>query len=150
MKTFLAAILLSLVLAGCAGRPATRTEAILTQISDLTAARQIFGPPTAENPLDGGQVRAVWDFSRVFNAPARTVERDVIVGYDHDGYPVFRTVSVYMPPHGEFQNCRIDVVAGPDGRILHASSQGNSCDLLLTPQGREAIFGAKPRESGRP
>ncbi len=142
VKALLAALVLCLVSVGCASRPATRTEAILTQISDLTAAEQIFGPATTKSSLGGGGVRAVWSFSRVFNAPARTVDRDVFVGYDSDGYPVYRTVTMYVPPHGEFQNCRIDVTAGPDGRIIQSSAQGNSCDLLLTPQGREAVMGS--------
>lgn len=139
MKLCLAALILCLGLAGCAGRTATRTESILADITTLTAAVQIFGPFTSQNTLDAGRTRTVWEFSHIFQAPAMEQERDIIVGYDRDGYPVFRTITVYTPPHQELQNCRIDVLAEPDGRIIQASSRGNSCDRLLMPEGREAV-----------
>ena len=137
MKILFAACILCVALAGCAGRSTDRTGSILKDITSLAAAEQIFGPATSKTPLDDGQVRAVWEFSQVFNAPARIEQREVFIGYDRDGFAVFRTVSVYVPPHEEFRDCRIDMVAGPNGALSHTASQGNSCDLLLTPQGRE-------------
>ncbi len=139
MKRFILISLLCLGLTACAAR--TRTEAILTQISDLSAAEQIFGPATAKTTSEGGSQRAVWEFSRVFQAPGSVQDRQIFLGYDSDGYPIIKTVQVFVPPHQEPQNCRIEIIADPNGKITHAVSSGNSCDILLTPAGRAAAYG---------
>ena len=125
-----------LMAAGCAA-PQARVDNILSEINEVEAAKQIFGPPTGTYDLGGGVTRHAWQFDRDVQIPGQWVEHQEYAGRDRDGFIVYRTVRVFVPEHTGRSWCSISIASGPDGKIRERHSQGNDCELLLTPDGRQ-------------
>ena len=129
-----------LLTAGCVA-PNARVDNLLSQMTDVEAAKQIFGQPTATYDLGGGVTRYAWQFDRQVQIPGQWVEHQEYVGRDRDGFIVYRTVRIFVPEHTGRSWCSIGIASGPDGKIREYNSQGNDCEMLLTPEGREKVLG---------
>lgn len=139
---FLLSVVAMILLSGCAAvTPGSRQmDAALSSLGTLEAAEAMFGPPAMKEELSADRVSAVWEFDRLELVPGQYVDTQQYVGHDRDGFPVHRRSRYWVPQHLEERYCHVNITADYLGRVQGAYWEGNACDRLLTPAGRESAY----------
>lgn len=139
-KILWGALLACALLTGCAAPGSRKVGAVLPSVKNIAAAEQMFGPPVETTDLESGKRRSIWRFVRYEQVPGQYAEEKKYIGHDRDGFPVYRTIRYWSPFHHEERACSIEIISNSSGLVESFSQQGNSCDDLLTPEGREKAY----------
>ncbi len=116
----------------------------LPDVASIDEAEHVFGPPTGQRVAEGGDTVSVWEFDRYEQVPGQYVDEKEFLGYDGDGFPVYRLKRYWVPFHVVGQYCRLEIVSGPSGAVGKLNWDGNACDYLLTEQGRKKAYAPQP------